>query len=124
MSDSPSTRPPAVEAEARRIAADMMESVRDDYEWRNKMAQSLSRIEANGQHTQMMMEAHAKLDDERLSNIRERLVMVTSVASSGEKLGLKMEGANNFIKFMGGLVVLIAAVGSAVIFVMTWGRHS
>lgn len=119
--NEPLSRPAGIEAEARRIADDMMESVRDDYGWRSKMAESLSRIEANGKYTQLMIEAHAKLDDERFANIKERVIYFSSSATSGEKSGIQLEGASNFVKFIGGLIVIISAIGGLAYFLASLG---
>jgi hypothetical protein len=117
------TRPPALEIEAKRIAKEMLESVHDDVQWRIKMSESVARIETSQRFSESWQDAHDQLDRERFARIEGQYVVISGVASDGAGVKKQLEGANNFIRFIGGLVVVIAAIGGAVIWVMSLGKH-
>jgi hypothetical protein len=120
---SESTRPPAVEAEGKRLAKEMIDSVHDDVQWRIKMSESVARIETGQRWSEMWQTAHDELDRERFARIEDQFGTVSSSVTVGEGIKNKFEGANIALKALLGLIALFAAIGGFVIWIISVGKH-
>ncbi len=115
------TRPPAIEADRLRLIQEMLVHVDDTVAWRIKQAEVQAEIRADVKYINRWIELHDVSDKENFARI-ERQLNGQPAAKEGSKLEIQLTGVERAVRFAGGLIVLVAAVGGLVIWVLKGGK--